>query len=87
MESSSGKYLIWDTNSLFGPALSSVHETYPSSAGVSHYLPQRLSVPKAVLSSTRNEKDPSLENAATTPMFVDKSTFTLNDVHLTLHIL
>ena len=69
VQSSSGKYLIWDTNSLFCPALSSVHETFPTFSLCHTLFAPKVVCPKSVNKLYQErEKVPSLENASTTPM-------------------
>ena len=66
--SSSGKYLIWDTNSLFCPALSSVHETFPAVSWCHTLFAPKVVCPKSCTKLYQErEKVPSLENASTTP--------------------
>ena len=49
---------------------------FQQSAGVTHYLPQRLSVPKSCTKLYQEwEKLPFLENTSTTPMFMSSCNF------------
>ena len=73
VQSSSGKYLSWDTNSLFCPALSSVHETFPAGSWFHTLFAPKVVCPKSCTKHYKErEKVPSLENALTTPMYTSR---------------